>query len=47
MDMMFYFCENLNSIDLSSFDTKKVTNMSDMFRNCENLQNLDLSSFDT
>ena len=44
---MFCECENLNNLDLSSFNTKNVTNMSWMFYNCENLNNLYLSSFDT
>ena len=37
---MFYECNNLNYLDLSSFDTKNVTNMSDMFYWCCNLNNL-------
>ena len=44
---MFYCCENLNNLNLSSFDTKNVSNMSYMFYGCNNLNNLDLSSFDT
>lgn len=28
---MFYFCQNIKTLDLSSFDTRNVTNMSDMF----------------
>ena len=35
----------LNYLDLSSFNTNKVTNMSYMFFNCNNLSILDLSSF--
>ena len=42
---MFALCK-ARSIDLSSFDTSKVTNMSFMFMNCE-AQSIDLSSFDT
>ena len=34
---MFYNCFYLTNIDLSSFDTKNVTNMSFMFSNCSNL----------
>ena len=37
----------LTTLDLSSFDTSKVTNMSYMFGNCSSLTTLDLSSFDT
>ena len=42
---MFWFCK-AQSIDLSSFDTSKVTKMGGMFMECE-AQSLDLSSFDT
>lgn len=38
---------NLASLDLSSFDTSNVTNMSYMFGNCYNLTSLDLSNFNT
>ena len=44
---MFYNCQNLRSIDLSSFDTKDVTDMSGMFSNCYNLRSINLSSFNT
>ena len=44
---MFYNCSNLTSLDLSGFDTSKVTDMSSMFSNCSNLTSLDLSGFDT
>ena len=47
MSFMFYECKNLNNLDLSSFNTKNVTDMSHMFYYCNNLNNLDLSSFDT
>lgn len=30
-------CESITSLDLSNFDTSKVTNMIDMFNNCKNL----------
>ena len=46
-DGLFTFCQNITKIDLSSFDTKNVTNMNEMFSDCSNLENLDLSSFDT
>jgi surface protein len=42
---MFHNCKNLKSINLCSFDTKNVNDMSDMFSFCINLNNLDLSSF--
>ena len=44
---LFLGCKNLKSIDLSSFNTKGVTNMSRMFENCSNLDFINLSSFDT
>lgn len=34
---MFSLCSNLVTIDLSGFDTSKVTNMNFMFYNCSNL----------
>ena len=39
--------ENILEIDLSSFDTSKVTNMRGMFYHLSNLTTLDLSNFDT
>ena len=44
---MFYYCDKLTSLDVSSLDTSKVTNMSYMFGYCSSLQTLDLSNFDT
>ena len=44
---LFINCENILNIDLSSFDTKNVTDMSWMFYGCESLDNINLSSFDT
>ena len=31
MDYMFYNCSDLQSLDLSSFNTQNVTDMNDMF----------------
>ena len=39
--------EATQKLDLSSFDTQKVTTMFGMFSNCSSLTTLDLSSFDT
>ena len=39
--------KNIIDVDLSSFDTSRVTNMSYMFSNMSNLTSLNLSSFDT
>ena len=44
---MFANCSNLETIDLSSFDTKNVEHMYSMFKSCSNLETIDLSSFDT
>ncbi len=40
MQAMFYNCENLTSLDLSTFNTAKATNMQGMFNNCSNLKNI-------
>ena len=34
---MFHSCSSLTSLDLSSFNTSKVTNMSNMFSDCSKL----------
>ena len=44
---MFRYCYNLINIDLSSFDSQNVTNMSQMFCGCNNLISIDLSSLNT
>ena len=44
---MFSDIISLKKIDVSDFDTSKVTNMNEMFSGCESLKNLNLSSFDT
>jgi len=47
MSWMFWDCSSLESIDLSSFDTSKVNDMSSMFNSCSSLESIDLSSFNT
>lgn len=47
MSGMFYCCESLEELDVTSFDTGNVTNMGSMFDFCGRLTRLDLSSFDT
>ena len=47
MNRMFFGCNNLEEINLSSFDTSNVTNMNEMFCLCYKLKDLNLSSFDT
>ena len=47
MVSMFNGCENLISLDLSSFNTTNVNDMGWMFSNCTSLISLDLSSIKT
>ena len=44
---MFFDCRSLELLNLSNFDTSKVTNMSYMFSGCRALLRLELSSFNT
>ena len=44
---MFYDCTKLTQLDLSSFDTSNVIDMSYMFTQCINLIELDFSKFST
>jgi surface protein len=44
---MFYWCSGLTSLDVTNFDTSKVTDMSCMFAGCESLTSLDVTKFDT
>ena len=37
---LFYYCYKIINIDLSSFDTKNVTDMSLMFAGCNSLENI-------
>ena len=49
MNSMFRKCESLSSLpDISKWNTKNVTSMSDMFRKCESLSSLpDISKWNT
>lgn len=47
MVCMFCYCQSLEKLDLSNFDTSNVTDMEDMFWDCRTLKELDLSNFDT
>ena len=47
MNHMFSGMSSLTTINLSNFDTAKVTDMSAMFYNMYNLTTIDLSNFDT
>ena len=44
---MFYDMRSLTSLNLSNFDTSKVTNMGQMFSGIDKLTTLNLSNFDT
>ena len=41
MKWMFYNCNLLTSLDLSNFDTSKVTDMSNMFSGCRSLEHIE------
>ena len=44
---MFWKSNHLIDVDLSNFNTEKVTNMVGMFGNCKNLTNINLSNLNT
>ena len=46
MANMFNYCKVLESLDLSSFKTSKVTTMTNMFNGCVFLPEIDVSNFD-
>ena len=43
MSEMFFYCENLSKLNLSSFNTNNVTDMSKMFSHCENLRKIQIN----
>ena len=47
MNYMFSGCSKLTSLDVTKFNTAKVTNMSYMFRDCSELTSLDVTKFNT
>jgi surface protein len=47
LDMMFYGCIALKSINSTEWDTSNVTNMNYMFFNCNSLESLDLNNWNT
>ena len=47
MGYMFYNCSKLTSLDVTKFNTAKVTDMSYMFLNCSKLTSLDVTKFNT
>lgn len=44
---MFFGCNDLVSLDMTNFDTSRITNMDYMFGGCIALASLDVSNFDT
>jgi len=44
---MFHGCYNIINLDLSNFNTEKVTDMKYMFSGCYNLENINLIAFNT
>ena len=44
---MFYYCSDINEINLYNFDTSNVTDMKYMFYGCSSLTSLNLSNFNT
>ncbi len=47
MEAMFLSCANLESIDVSVFDTTNIRDMTHMFCGCSKITTLDLSNFNT
>jgi surface protein len=47
MEYMFCNCRRLTSLDVTIFNTNKVTDMSWMFYDCRNLTSLDIRNFNT
>ena len=47
MNSMFDGCKALADLDVSSFDTSMVTDLSSMFSYCSSLTSIDVSGFDT
>ena len=47
MERIFFKCKKLKSIDLSDFDTSKVTNMLGMFTDCLDLETINLRNINT
>ena len=45
MDLLFCDCGKLTNLDLSNFNTIKVTDMERMFERCTNLESLDLRNW--
>ena len=46
MGMMFYGCQSLTSLDLSSYKTPNVENLGGIFGKCSKLTSIDISNFE-
>ena len=46
-EFMFFRCYNITEINLSNFNTSRVTSMTSMFNGCHSLTSLNLTNFDT
>ena len=44
MKLMFQCCYKLTSLNVTNFDTSKVTNFQEMFKNSSNLKEIKVSS---
>lgn len=44
---MFFNCANLTTLDVSNWDTSRVTDMNSVFNSCSSLTSLDVSNWDT
>ena len=44
---MFFECSSLKELDLNSFNTDKVTDMSYIFEGCASLEELNIQNFST
>ena len=47
MNRLFAYCSSLTSLDVTHFNTAKVTNMNSMFEGCSSLTSLDVTYFNT
>ena len=47
MNRLFAYCSSLTSLDVTHFNTAKVTNMNSMFECCSSLTSLDVTYFNT
>ena len=47
MQALFAHCYALTNLDVSSFDTARVTDMAYIFYNCKSIREIDIRNFDT